>query len=442
MAALPSNMGTCLIVGKFIRAVVDTADADRDPDGLPIEDVSVTFTASVATVRNLSASPPLTVVLDPIVCTTDATGTLIGPDGAPGIRLVASNDPDLDPTGWTYKVRMVAPTMPLLEFSFVAPEGGTVDLSTLVPVPASPGAELIAWQEAVAAAEAARDAAIAAAEGGASTPDATTTTKGKLRLAGDLGGTADAPTVPGLAGKAATSHTHTQAQVTGLSTTLAAKADLVGGVIPTAQLPPLAINDTFTVATQAAMLALTAQRGDLAIRTDVGKVFVLATDSPATLADWKEILAPGTVVSVAGKTGVVSLVKGDVGLGSVDNTADANKPVSTAQQAAIDATRGAYVGVNAQAGTSYTPVLADRGKLVTLTNAGAITVTLPSNATAAFPIGAQIDFVVLGAGMATFAAGSGATANATPSLVTRAQYSAATAIKISTNGWLVVGDLA
>ena len=43
-----------------------------------------------------------------------------------------------------------------------------------------------------------------------------------------------------------------------------------------------------------------------------------------------------TVDSVAGKTGIVTLVKGDVGLGNVDNTSDADKPVSTAQQAALD----------------------------------------------------------------------------------------------------------
>ena len=43
-----------------------------------------------------------------------------------------------------------------------------------------------------------------------------------------------------------------------------------------------------------------------------------------------------TVTSVAGKTGAVALVKGDVGLGNVDNTSDANKPVSTATQTALD----------------------------------------------------------------------------------------------------------
>jgi len=48
----------------------------------------------------------------------------------------------------------------------------------------------------------------------------------------------------------------------------------------------------------------------------------------------------GAVDSVAGKTGVVTLVKGDVGLGSVDNTSDADKPVSTATAAAIAAVGG------------------------------------------------------------------------------------------------------
>lgn len=51
---------------------------------------------------------------------------------------------------------------------------------------------------------------------------------------------------------------------------------------------------------------------------------------------WDKIDNSETVQSVAGKTGVVTLVKGDVGLGNVDNTSDANKPVSTAQQTALD----------------------------------------------------------------------------------------------------------
>lgn len=121
----------------------------------------------------------------------------------------------------------------------------------------------------------------------------------------------------------------------GLATvaTSGSAADLTG-VLGTAQLPPLAINDTFVIASQAAMLALTAQRGDIAIRSDTSRSYILATDSPGTLADWKLLTAAGDVVSVAGRAGAVVLTKTDVGLANVDNTSDANKPVSTAQATA------------------------------------------------------------------------------------------------------------
>lgn len=116
---------------------------------------------------------------------------------------------------------------------------------------------------------------------------------------------------------------------------MALKADLVGGVVPTAQLPPIAVTEVSVVASEAAMLALTAQPGDVAIRTDNSKTYILSTEPASTLANWAEIVAPGAVSSVAGKTGVVALVKADVGLGSVDNTSDADKPISTATANAL-----------------------------------------------------------------------------------------------------------
>jgi hypothetical protein len=97
--------------------------------------------------------------------------------------------------------------------------------------------------------------------------------------------------------------------------------------------------------------------------------------------------------------------------------------------------------VKADTTTAYAPILTDENQMVTLSNAAAITVTLPQNSAVAFPIGAEVDFLWLGVGQPTFAAGSGATANATPGLKMRAQYSAATAKKISTNGWIILGDL-
>lgn len=109
-----------------------------------------------------------------------------------------------------------------------------------------------------------------------------------------------------------------------------------GGKLNTSVLPAIAISDTFVVATQVAMLALTAEVGDVAIRTDLSKSFILKAAGASTLANWQELLTPtDAVTSVAGKTGVVTLVKADVELGNVDNTSDADKPISTATAAAL-----------------------------------------------------------------------------------------------------------
>lgn len=62
------------------------------------------------------------------------------------------------------------------------------------------------------------------------------------------------------------------------------------GLVPTSQMPPLVISEVFTVASEAAMLALAAERGDVAIRTDTNETYILSTDSPSTLADWKLIV--------------------------------------------------------------------------------------------------------------------------------------------------------
>lgn len=92
------------------------------------------------------------------------------------------------------------------------------------------------------------------------------------------------------------------------------------GKLDTAVLPAVAINDTFVVDSQTAMLALTAQVGDVAVRTDIKKSFILKAEPASTLSNWQELLSPDSPVqSVNGKTGTVVLSKSDVGLGSVEN---------------------------------------------------------------------------------------------------------------------------
>lgn len=97
--------------------------------------------------------------------------------------------------------------------------------------------------------------------------------------------------------------------------------------------------------------------------------------------------------------------------------------------------------VNAQTGTTYTPVAGDVNKLVTLSNASAITLTLPQDSDVTVAVGAHIDFAQIGAGQVTVAAGTGATVNATPGLKFRSQYSVVSAVKRAANTWLLAGDL-
>lgn len=71
-----------------------------------------------------------------------------------------------------------------------------------------------------------------------------------------------------------------------------------GSKIPLSQIPASVIVDTFVVSSQSAMLALsTAQQGDVAIRTDLNKTFILSNNVPGTLENWKEMLSPTNWVS-------------------------------------------------------------------------------------------------------------------------------------------------
>jgi hypothetical protein len=93
-------------------------------------------------------------------------------------------------------------------------------------------------------------------------------------------------------------------------------------------------------------------------------------------------------------------------------------------------------GVNTQTGTTYTTVLTDAGKTVTLDNAAAVAVTIPPNASVAYETGTQIKFLNLGAGTVTLGPGSGVTLNG--DTLTADQYIGLAAIKVDTDEWVVL----
>ena len=122
------------------------------------------------------------------------------------------------------------------------------------------------------------------------------------------------------------------------------------------------------------------------------------------------------------------------------------RPVFVASQVLTAAEQNqlatAIVAINAQTGTTYTAVLTDDGKLITMSNASANTFTVPPNSGVAFGIGTQLNIAQLGAGATTIVAGSGVTLNsAGAKLKLDAQYAVATCVKTDTNTWFVVGNL-
>lgn len=152
------------------------------------------------------------------------------------------------------------------------------------------------------------------------------------------------------------------------------------------------------------------------------------------------MITDGTIVNadVNASAGIVGSKLADASVMLVKLGSD----VGPAMQSMIDASiaTAQTVAINAQTGTTYTLVLADASKAVECSNASAITLTVPPNASVAFPVGTVIEVLQVGAGQVTLAPGSGVTLNNANGLKTSKQWSAVTLRKRDTNVWLVAGD--
>jgi hypothetical protein len=101
--------------------------------------------------------------------------------------------------------------------------------------------------------------------------------------------------------------------------------DANGKLLPSL-IPSLAITDTFVVSSQAQMLALTAQTGDIAIRTDSNTTYILQGSDPTVLSNWIALAASNSYILPKASTSVLGGVK----LNS-DFSIDANGVLSLAQ---------------------------------------------------------------------------------------------------------------
>jgi hypothetical protein len=140
----------------------------------------------------------------------------------------------------------------------------------------------------------------------------------------------------------------------------------------------------------------------------------------------------------------LTIVRGQSGTSAIAHTGGATVKHVFVSEAlnAFEAGLNETIPLNGQTGTAYTLVAGDAGDLVTLTNAAAITLTVPTNATVPFAIGTQITLTQGGAGKVTIAGAVGVTVNAADGFLSlRTQWSSATIIKTATNSWILIGDL-
>jgi len=177
--------------------------------------------------------------------------------------------------------------------------------------------------------------------------------------------------------------------------------------------------------------------------------YILSTNSStATGLEWIENQV-GDITAVSSGTGI-TVTSGTGPIPSIAIDTAATVDLNTAQTLTNKTLTAPIINItlNAQAATSYTSVLTDASKLVTMDLATANSFLIPTNANVAFPTGTTINVIQIGAGQTKIVAAttSTTTVNSTGAAsgapLLRARYSAASCIKVATDTWYVVGDIA
>ena len=456
------EMPGCLLRLRYAQVSADSADLDELPDWSPLAGQKGELKPSI---RELVVYDPqgakIVVELDTVKVEVDADGWLCKRTGEGvliPLRVAPTDDPLMTSQGWTYTLTLGTRSIGPIS----APSSGVVELADYVTAPATDATK--AWieriPELVALIEAGSDPAVLAAavedyltaNPPAAAPDATSTTKGILQLTGDLGGTADAPTVPGLAGKADAGHGHAIGDVTGLQSVLDGKQAAGAYAAAThnhdgTYAPVLGPDDNYVTDAEKAALhshanktALDAVSGvntgdqDLSgYATTTALTAGLADKADATHSHVLADITDYTPPDLSGYATTASLATVATTGAYADLTGTPTIPDSPDDIGAAPATQP----INAQTG-AYTLTASDAGKLVTVTAATAVDVTVPAGT---FTAGQRVDVLDLGAERVTFVAGAGLTLGGTPSLVSRAQYSAHSVVFLSATQAVVVGDL-
>ena len=222
-------------------------------------------------------------------------------------------------------------------------------------------------------------------------------------------------------------------------------AKIANGTIVNADINAAAAIDKTKIVGTAITAADTGTITNAMIETDTitdGKIKSTAAIAHSKLAN---ITAGQVLLGNASNVPTATALSGDVTVNSSGVTAIGSGVIVNAD---IDASAAIGLGKLADAtieeqNNSYALVLADKNKFIKMNvTSTANTVTVPTNASAAFPVGSQIHIIQYGSGKTQVVGVSGTvTIYATPGTYLRAQYSSATLLKCDTNMWLLMGDL-
>jgi hypothetical protein len=205
-------------------------------------------------------------------------------------------------------------------------------------------------------------------------------------------------------------------------------------------------------------LAYTATDGDITAVVAGTGLSGGSTSGSATLAiDTSVVVDKTTAQTLTNKTLTAPIIS------SISNTGTVTLPTSTDTLVGRDTTDTLTnktlttpnlndpkinLAFDAQTGTTYTTILNDNGQVITMNNASANTLSIPTNASVAYPVGTQINVLQIGAGQTTIQAVTSGTTSILSTAATsaapkiRARYGMATCIKAATDTWYVVGDIA
>lgn len=150
------------------------------------------------------------------------------------------------------------------------------------------------------------------------------------------------------------------------------------------------------------------------------------------------------VFITANSSDTFTILRGQSGTSAISHSGGATVKHVFVSEAlnAFEAGLNETIPLNSQTGTTYTLAVNDAGQLITLSNASAVTLTVPTNASVPFAIGTQITITQANSGTVTVVGDTGVTVDsADGDLKLRTQWSAATLIKTNTNSWILIGDI-